>query len=139
MKALSLWQPWASAMAFGIKKIETRSWFTNYRGPLLIHAAKKVIPWPSAYIQTAFDAVAFQPDDLPLGQILCRVDLVDCQRITLGNRPHEGLEREFGDYTPGRYMWITENLQLLSPFPFRGRQGLFNIPEKEMKGCKCEH
>jgi hypothetical protein len=40
MKALSLWQPWASAIAVGAKRIETRHWQTSYRGPLLIHAAK---------------------------------------------------------------------------------------------------
>jgi hypothetical protein len=43
MKALSLWQPWASAMAVGAKTIETRSWGTSYRGPLAIHAAKRCI------------------------------------------------------------------------------------------------
>lgn len=41
MKALTLWQPWASLIALGIKRIETRSWSTNYRGPLAIHAAKR--------------------------------------------------------------------------------------------------
>lgn len=40
MKALSLTQPWASLVAVGAKRIETRSWRTSYRGPLAIHAAK---------------------------------------------------------------------------------------------------
>lgn len=40
MKILSLWEPWASLMAIGAKKIETRSWSTDYRGWLAIHAAK---------------------------------------------------------------------------------------------------
>ena len=40
MKALSLWQPWASLIALGVKTIETRSWSTTYRGPLLIHAGQ---------------------------------------------------------------------------------------------------
>jgi hypothetical protein len=40
MKAISLHQPWAAAVAVGIKWIETRSWRTHYRGPLAIHAAK---------------------------------------------------------------------------------------------------
>lgn len=43
MKALSLWQPWASAIAAGAKRIETRSWRTSYRGPLAIHAAKRCV------------------------------------------------------------------------------------------------
>lgn len=41
MKAITLWQPWASLIAIGAKKYETRSWKTNYRGPIAIHAAKK--------------------------------------------------------------------------------------------------
>lgn len=38
MKALSLWQPFASLVAFGVKTVETRSRATSYRGPLAIHA-----------------------------------------------------------------------------------------------------
>ena len=41
MKALSIRQPWASLIVAGIKDIENRSWVTNYRGKLLIHAAQK--------------------------------------------------------------------------------------------------
>lgn len=40
MKVLTLTQPWATLVAIGAKHIETRSWATNYRGPLAIHAAK---------------------------------------------------------------------------------------------------
>lgn len=40
MKALTLHQPWASLIAVGAKRIETRSWSTKYRGPLAIHAGK---------------------------------------------------------------------------------------------------
>lgn len=42
MRAVSLHQPWASAVALGAKRIETRSWSTKYRGPLAIHAAKRL-------------------------------------------------------------------------------------------------
>jgi len=41
VKALSLTQPWASLVAVGAKRIETRSWRTPYRGALAIHAAKR--------------------------------------------------------------------------------------------------
>lgn len=40
MKAITLWQPWASLVALGVKTIETRAWSTSYRGPLAIHAAQ---------------------------------------------------------------------------------------------------
>lgn len=39
-RAISLWQPWASLIMTGAKTFETRSWSTEYRGPLVIHAAK---------------------------------------------------------------------------------------------------
>lgn len=38
MKALTIRQPWATLIAYGVKTIETRSWHTNYRGPVAIHA-----------------------------------------------------------------------------------------------------
>lgn len=41
MKALTLWQPWASLVALGEKKIETRTWSTTYRGTLAIHASNQ--------------------------------------------------------------------------------------------------
>lgn len=44
MKAISLWQPWATLISTGDKTWETRSWATTYRGPLAIHAAKKFGP-----------------------------------------------------------------------------------------------
>ena len=40
MKALTVRQPWASLIAAGVKTIETRSWSSEYRGPLAIHAGK---------------------------------------------------------------------------------------------------
>lgn len=39
MKALSIKQPWASLIAHGIKDIENRTWKTNYRGRIHIHAS----------------------------------------------------------------------------------------------------
>lgn len=45
-KALTLWEPWASLCALGVKTIETRSWSTKYRGRLILHASKhRVASW----------------------------------------------------------------------------------------------
>lgn len=44
MRIITLTQPWASAVAWGLKRIETRSWWTSYRGPLAIHAAQSLDP-----------------------------------------------------------------------------------------------
>ena len=40
MKAITIWQPWASLLVSGRKRYETRSWATSYRGPIAIHAAR---------------------------------------------------------------------------------------------------
>ena len=39
MKAISLLQPWATLVSIGAKRVETRSWRTDYRGPIAIHAS----------------------------------------------------------------------------------------------------
>ena len=41
MKALSVKSPWAEQIRSGEKKIEYRSWRTEYRGPLLICCSLK--------------------------------------------------------------------------------------------------
>ena len=40
MKALTVWQPWAWLIVIGDKPVENRSWATDYKGPMLIHAGK---------------------------------------------------------------------------------------------------
>ena len=58
MKALSLWQPWASLVAFGEKKVETRIWKTSYRGPIAIASTKAERPLPG--IGMSRDSKLFQ-------------------------------------------------------------------------------
>ena len=44
MKAITIWQPWATLLPLGVKLYETRSWATSYRGPIAIHAAALKLP-----------------------------------------------------------------------------------------------
>ncbi len=82
MKAITLWQPWASLLACGAKIYETRSWATNYRGPIAIHAAAKH-PYHciGGMIGEATDAMVnvLSPialNALPLGCIIATAELV---------------------------------------------------------------
>lgn len=50
MKALTLTQPWATLVAIGAKRIETRSWRTNFRGRIAIHAAKGFQAWAKSCV-----------------------------------------------------------------------------------------
>jgi hypothetical protein len=154
MKALSLWQPWASLIAVGAKKYETRSWGTSYRGPLLICAAKRKVWVELNYYLCRWDFVGglaplkglpldlkgetwvhLAPDDLPFGKAVAIVDLVDClktENLTLGEYFPE---RTFGDFTPGRFAWKLENVRRFKdPFPVNGRQGLFEVPDSLIRG-----
>lgn len=44
MKVITIKEPFASLVADGIKKVETRSWKTNYRGEIYIHAGLTKVP-----------------------------------------------------------------------------------------------
>jgi hypothetical protein len=134
MMAISLWQPWASFMADGHKHNETRSWPTNFRGDLAICAAKRK-PRAEEFPDCA-TAYEYQRNlsALPLGMIVCVVELYECvpTRVFYGlPTPHPLLllENQMGDYTMGRYAWLTKNCRKLKrPIPIIGRQGLFELP-----------
>ena len=138
MKALTLRQPWATLVALKAKRAETRSWYTSYRGPLAIHAAKGMtkaassLCWEEPF-RTALEAGGYRPRDspstnpfgLPLGAVIAVTILIDIQSITLENRPMEP-EYSFGDYAPGRFAWILREVyRLPDPVPARGKLGLW--------------
>lgn len=140
VKAVSLWEPWASLMARGAKRIETRDWPTRYRGPLLICAAKRKVVWEleEDLAQPSFRRGLGLPErptdrrreieELPFGQALCLVDLYDCVPTEALERLGAiGDDRPFGNYAAGRYGWVTTGLRRVMPFPVTGRQGLFEV------------
>lgn len=129
MKAISLWQPYASAIPYGLKRVETRHWSTNYRGELAIHASKKDT--------TELRAVAYlggmQARELPFGYVVAIVTLVDVLPSELLRGLVSDAETHFGDYGPNRFGWILHNVRPIKPFPFKGGQGFFNIPNELFK------
>lgn len=75
MTFLTVRQPWAHLIAIGRKTLETRSWATAHRGPLAIHAGRRVD-------LAACRRWGIDPRTLRRGVIECVVDLVDCRRLT---------------------------------------------------------
>ena len=136
MKALTLWQPWASLVAWGEKQYETRSWPTSYRGPLAIHASKSKDGWEvwmfNAFYHDALARAGIQHfDALPLGVVLCVVDLVDVMRTETLRGKISQQEEQFGDHSMGRFAWKLENVRVLcEPIPCRGFQQLWDWPVK---------
>ena len=128
MKALTLTQPWASLVALGHKRVETRSWATNYRGPLAIHAAKG-FPASARDFASEERALGRLPERLPLGAIVAVAVVTDVGRTEHISPVISALERHLGDYTPGRYAWMLRNIRPLpEPVPLMGRLGLFHVP-----------
>lgn len=130
LKALSLWQPWATGISLGLKKVETRGWETKHRGLLAIHAAKlwnKETKEAALRLFTA-DGLKDFPQ-LPKGAIVCVAELVDCVLMTdefIAEQTEQ--ELRWGDWRPGRYAWILKNaFPLDPPRSQRGRQGMFNV------------
>jgi hypothetical protein len=143
MKAISLWQPWASAIACGSKLIETRRWSTSYRGPLAIHAAKRCIKDELLDVQSSWSwCAALNPmgvhmgqkealwDLLPFGAIVATCELVDCRptgsftdtEIDVPRYPlaadsfgawNYWTERMMGNFSPGRYGWVFSQVERL--------------------------
>jgi activating signal cointegrator 1 len=137
IKAISLWQPWASLWLSPNKLHETRHWATPHRGKLLVHAAKKMV----------FDVDSDLEDillseygghwgmDLPRGAIVGMVDLIDClptQRLHLRLHAMTDLEQaDFacGDFSDGRFGWRRGTYwKFREPIPYRGRQSIFSVP-----------
>jgi hypothetical protein len=135
MKALTLTQPWASLMYLGRKSIETRSWSTKYRGLLVIHAAKGFPKWAREtcaepeFAQALGGATAAS---LPLSRGLCVVRIIDCipTEDIADDYLEQFNEKPFGDYSPGRYAWVTEFVRPLNDDRIiRGALGLWEWPE----------
>ena len=128
MKALTLRQPWASLVAVGAKRWETRSWATGHRGQLAIHAAAHWRPETAADIPWA-RALAIRPDEwerLPRGAVIAIAEITACLPAELVDPGAP--ESLFGDFTPGRWAWRLEGVRVLAPpLPARGRLGLWDI------------
>ena len=154
MKAISLWQPWASAIAFGLKHYETRSWQPSSKlvGQVIaIHAAKRKdlsgsIRWcqhrlglpasadapanASPEQCKAIGDAAIEFEQLPFGAIVCLCRVVKIWQVVdeVSALRHVGpVEAQWGDYSLGRYYWELQCFYVFEqPIPCMGRQGVFD-------------
>jgi hypothetical protein len=98
MKCLSVRQPWAGMIARGEKTIETRTWSTSYRGPLLIAASK------------------------PDGCLVCRCTLTDCRPMTAADEAAACCS-----IYPGAYAWVLTGITPVDRAAVAGRLRLFEV------------
>lgn len=142
---LSVRQPWAWLLCENLKNVENRSWKTNYRGTLYIHAGKSfdwdALWWMSLAVTTHFaglkavehfgirfgkserESIVTEHKD-EFGAIVGRVDLIDC-----------GRSQSVWAQPEVKYHWTVRHGQHIGPIPMRGQLGLFRIqtPRIEVK------
>lgn len=130
MKALTLTQPWASAIALGMKTIETRSWRTKYRGELLIHAAMGMPADARRFASEEF-AQGRGLEYFPLGAVVALARLVDVVSTEDAWPGASDLECSYGDFSAGRWAWMLEDVVPLStPILARGALSLWTPDAK---------
>lgn len=103
MKAISIKEPWAGMIKDGRKTIETRTWRTNYRGPLLLCCSRK-------------------PFSLIAGYAFAVANLVDCRTMI-----REDEDQAMCKLYPNAFSWILEDVKKITPFRVDGKLRLFDV------------
>lgn len=125
MKAITIKQPFASLIAEGIKKYEFRTWKTNYRGKILIHAGKGIH-------KDALKKYENLNLEYPSGAIIAVADLTDC--IFIDEKLRNILQREnpivyssiIKDKDWKGYGFKLENVKKISPIDINGKLSLWD-------------
>ena len=130
LKVLTLRQPWATLVAEGIKKYEFRSWKTNYRGKVLIHAGTGI---------DKEDMKKYENMNLkfPSRRIIAIVEIEDC--LELDEQLNKKIIAEknvaYGNKIRTGYAWKLKNVKKINyGKEVNGQLGLWNIDldEKEI-------
>ena len=125
MKVLSIKEPFATLIKDGVKIYDTRSWKTNYRGEIYIHASLSL-----SKSERVESANKYLKSEIKPGFILCKCELVDCIPMTdefIKYINKETSEYDYGLYSEGRYAWKLKVLEVLDePIPAKGKLGIWN-------------
>lgn len=129
IKAISIRQPWAWAIVHGGKDVENRSWQTNYRGPVAIHAAKGMSKGEytdaAEFITGAIGrvdndwlmrwlGVCAAPSRLDHGGIIGVANIVDC--VSESESP----------WFFGKYGFVLDSVRPVDFIPVKGALGFFD-------------
>jgi len=124
-------------MALGEKSVETRSWSTSYRGLVAIAASKTSqrddIRWAlDEYGNLLGKYGVKEPADFARGAIIAIGWLANCvptDQFDFSDQRYPIHEKEFGNYSEGRFAWVFSGIQALEhPLPIKGALGLYGLP-----------
>lgn len=121
MKVLTIKQPWALLIVNNYKQYEFRSWKTNYRGKILIHAGLSMEKEMLKKINYNLEYIK--------GAIIGEADIVDC--ILVDEKFNEELRQinplVYSNNHIGNYAWKLENIKKYDePIYVKGKLGLWN-------------
>lgn len=115
MRCLSIRQPFSWAICAGLRDVENRTWSTDYRGQIAIHASSKPIE------KGRFDG-SLDNSQFTRGAIIGVVDLIDVVELT------EALESD--RWAKGPICWLLRNGVLFDePIPAKGKMQLYGLAE----------
>ena len=127
MKVISIQEPFASLILNGYKKIETRSWKTNYRGEIYIHACSNkmmIKKLNKTYIDKLIKNI-----DMHYGNIICKANLIDCVYMDesfIKKIKKNEQEYNLGIYEIGRYAWILDEITPINTIKAKGKLNIWN-------------
>lgn len=117
MKAISVKQPWASLILKGIKDIENRNWFTNYRGQLYIHTGKKVDAQGADLVSKLYPQHKnlIEKSMKIRGGVIGSVDLIDC------------VTEHRSTWFHGEYGFVLKSPKKIEFYPLKGQLSIFDF------------
>lgn len=112
VKCLSVKQPWAGMIVIGVKTIEVRTWYTKYRGDLLIASSKRPANrGPSGMALALVELHQVVPFDLDSTDMIRRAGFAPLSEC---------------------FAWELRNIRKVhDPFPVSGKLGIFNLQVDE--------
>ncbi len=151
MKAISVRQPWAYLILQRGKNVENRTWSTDYRGPLLIHAGRQWashVPGSSrqrdvvSAVRVGGKLIEW-PDNLARGAIVGMVELLGCVPANLGMAGDRQLQKLVDQVKrsawaeAGMVHWLLSAPRAFAePILYRGKQGIFEVPDELVRGAR---
>lgn len=132
MKVITIKQPFASLIAAGLKEYEFRTWKTNYRGKIYIHAG----------LGTDRKAIEKFKDynlEYPKGEIIAVAELVDC--IMIDEEVKKELQAKnslvysgvIHDTSFQGYGFQLANIRKVKPISVKGKLGLWNYEPETLE------
>lgn len=137
MKAISVRQPFPALIAHGHKRLEIRSWQTEYRGPLLIcsglgnHALFDSYDFRTEILKLSNRSARaeYRLSKTPLcfyGRMICVVYLVGIRNFKPGSMSENDA---CIDWIPNQFAWELENPKLVVPTNIKGKLRLFEVDD----------